>query len=306
MSDGSTLTLDGANLSLTGNLFLAGSGAGSGSLVRTSETVSAASLSLANGAALTYRTGDSITTTVAISGGGRLTLGQDLLLLTNTAAYTSILVSGSGSELVTGSFHYSANSLTLDGGPSLTYRPGDSITDYLSVGNGSTLTLDGANLSLAGYLALSGSGSLVRTSETVSAAGLDLYYGASLTLGSGDVIRNISIYGGSLTATTPLALDSLSMYSGLLLLSNNFTGTGGPRPWGLALTGSNTSLLESYLSQNLIQFTGVAQVGVLYDSVSNMTYVMAVPEPSTLIFTGIGLTAVGATARRRRRRKSNR
>ncbi|MFM8377917.1 MAG: PEP-CTERM sorting domain-containing protein [Planctomycetia bacterium] len=211
------VTIDeGGQMTLAGNLFLSSTinftsimvrGSASG-LVTGTFNYAADELGLRDGPSLAYRPGDQITTTVSAENGSTLTLERDLVL-TNT-----LWLTGSGA-LVTGTHAYSAANLTLGNGSTLDYRAGDDLTGSAYVWGGATLTLE-RNLSLANVLSLSGSGALVRTTESVAANTLSLTNGATFEYRAGDAITtSIDVENGaSLTLLNPLALTGAVSLSG--------------------------------------------------------------------------------------------
>ncbi len=121
------------------------------------------SLSLANGATLTYLAGDSVTQGVSVYDGATFTLDRDLSL----PGYLSL----SGSNAFAPAGHdFSVNDLYLNDHALVTYGADDSITNSVSVSGTSVLTLD-RNLVLAGQVVLFAAGSIARTTETITAPG---------------------------------------------------------------------------------------------------------------------------------------
>ena len=210
--DGGTLSLQ-KDLDLGTSLQLNGATA---TLVRGGRSFSAVELLVTAGAGLTITGNDDITTSVTVSDGGQVTLeGHLVLSYTNTFATTSIMVTGSASSLVTGTFNYAAHQLSLQDGPSLTYRPGDQITTGVSISNGSTLTLE-RDLVLDNTLWLTGSGALVTGTHAYAAANLILGNGATLDYRPGDDLNGSAyVWGGAtLALERDLSLASVLSLSG--------------------------------------------------------------------------------------------
>ena len=217
--DGGTLSLQ-KGLDLTTDLQLNGPAA---ALVRGGHSFSASGLLVTASAALTIIGNDEVRTSVTVSDGGQVTLAGHLILShTNTFATTSIMVTGSASSLVTGTFNYAAHELVLRDGPSLAYRPGDQITTSVSAENGSTLTLE-RDLVLTNTLWLTGSGGLVTGTHAYAAANLTLGNGATLAYRPGDDLTGSAyVWGGAtLTLERNLSLANVLYLSGSGALVRN-------------------------------------------------------------------------------------
>lgn len=133
LGSGALLTLQAA-LGGVGNavdLSISGSAAG---LVRTSQAYALGALTLADGAAISFKSGDSIATSAVISGGAALALEANLVIA------ELLELSDAGSDLSRTGATVTANTLSIQNGAAFTLAAGDSF-DSLNVGGGSTLTL---------------------------------------------------------------------------------------------------------------------------------------------------------------------
>lgn len=251
------------------------------------------SLILSNRATLDYDPGDSITGAVTLFD-SVLTLNRDLTLagtlnLTGAAA----AISGTGAYMIQNLFLDNAN---------LTFSPGDAIANTVTLVNG-VLTLDTA-LSIGGQLSLNGSNAAIAGSAALAVNGVQVANGALLTARAGDSITGDVFLqnGGDLIAQTPLSLKSLIIDAGVgsVLSLQAFSGTGPVNGWGLALDGDKTSDITSFLADGRILTPGAPDgVFTVFDVGSNRTFLVAVPEPTTLVMAAIAATA--ALVRRRRR-----
>jgi hypothetical protein len=250
------------------------------------------SLLLFNQAALAYDIGDSIT--------GAVTLFDSVLTLNRDLALAGTLnLSGSAAGLA-GTGAYSAQSLFLDNA-SLTFSSGDAIANTVSLFNG-VLTLDTA-LSLGGQLSLNGPLAAISGTGLMAVNGLTVANGAAVTARAGDSITGDVFLqsGGDLVAQTPLGLRSLLIDAGVgsVLTLQSFTGTGPVNRWGLALDGDRTAEIGSFLADGRILSPGAPDgVTTIFDAGSNRTFLVAVPEPTTLVMAAIA--AAAALFRRRR------
>lgn len=161
---------------------------GPGSVTRSGGHYSTNSLTLSNGAALGYDTGDTIDNAVSLASGAALTLAKDLNL---------------------------SGGIDIDGAATTLASAGQAISaSYLNVNHGATVTFD-QNLSLSGNLSLDNAGSIVRTSETISALGFTVV-NATLDLLAGDTFSPFdasSVQNGALVnAPAGTALGPLNVY----------------------------------------------------------------------------------------------
>ena len=160
---------------------------GVGSVTRSAGSYSTNDLTLSNGATLGYGSGDSITNSVSLNSGAALTLAKDLNL---------------------------SGGITVDGAATSLVSAGQAISaDSLSVINNATVTLD-QNLTLSSNLYLQNSGSITRTSETISALGF-FVYDATFDLLAGDSFSPGSssrvVRGALVNAPAGAALGSLQV-----------------------------------------------------------------------------------------------
>ena len=133
LSSGATLTLQAALGGVGSEVDLAISGSASG-LVRTSQSYALGSLTLSDGAALAFNSGDSIATNATVFGGSTLTLEANLAL----AGFLN--VTDVGSSLSRTGATITVDTLSVQNGATFTLVAGDSFNS-LNVGAGSTLTL---------------------------------------------------------------------------------------------------------------------------------------------------------------------
>ena len=275
------------SLELTGFLSLTGSSTIGGTGSYTTPRVF-----LSGGATLAYDPGDSITTDVTLFD-SVLTLNRDLTL-------AGILNLTGSSAALSGAGAFAVNNLFLDNA-SLTFSPGDAIANNVSLVNG-VLTLDTA-LSLGGQLSLNGSNAAIAGPGALAVNGLQVVNGALLTARAGDsIVGDVFLQnGGDLVAQTPLSLKSLFIDAGVgsVLTLQAFSGTGPVNGWGLALDGDKTSDITSFLADGRLLTTGAPDgVFTVFDVGSNRTFLVAVPEPTTVVMAVIA--AVGILFRRRR------
>ena len=330
---GAALTL-AKDLSITGGLTINGA---STSLVPAGQNYSISDLNLANGAALTYGSGDAIANSVSVSGGSTLTLDQNLTLsgylnldnggsisrTTETISALSFDVSNATLNLIAGDTFNPSYSNSVRYGAVVNAPAGTSL-GYLTVqgtnGNGDRATFnvngdvtvnqsasaysDGVINLIAGTLSapslvLGGVGSVGQSGGHYDVTNLSLYGGATLAFGIGDSIDSLSIMdaGSRLDGLAPLTLTSLSLTNGGILYLGAFTGTGVISNWGLRMAGDDKSFLENLIFAGLIT-DGPSPLQVIFDPVSNMTYVTstpgAVPEIDPNTAHGAVMLLVGA------------
>ena len=271
VNHGATITLD-QNLTLSGNLSLDNAG----SIVRTSETISALGFTVVD-ATLDLLAGDTFSPFDASS----VQNGA----LVNAPAGTSL-----GLLNVYG---------TNGNGDRATFNVnGD--TSIVSA----TATSDGVINLVAGTLStsnlsLTGAGSAGQSGGHYDVTHLVLGGGATLAFGLGDSIDSLSISdaGSRLDGLAPLTLTSLSLTNGGILHLGAFTGTGAIASWGLRMAGDDKTFLESLIFAGWIT-DGPSPLQVIFDPVSNMTYVTstpgAVPEIDPNTAHGAGMLLVGA------------
>ena len=310
---------------------------GVGSVTQTAGNYSTDYLSLSSGAALGYGTGDAIANSVSVSGGSTLTLDQNLTLsgylnldnggsisrTTETISALSFDVSNATLNLIAGDTFNPSYSNSVRYGAVVNAPAGTSL-GYLTVqgtnGNGDRATFnvngdvtvnqsasaysDGVINLIAGTLSapslvLGGVGSVGQSGGHYDVTNLSLYGGATLAFGIGDSIDSLSIMdaGSRLDGLAPLTLTSLSLTNGGILYLGAFTGTGVISNWGLRMAGDDKSFLENLIFAGLIT-DGPSPLQVIFDPVSNMTYVTstpgAVPEIDPNTAHGAVMLLVGA------------
>jgi hypothetical protein len=272
-----TLTLD-QNLALTGPLTLSNGG----SIIRTTETISAQYFNVTN-AALDLLGGDTFSPSTAsyVQSGG----------VVNAPAGTS--------------FGYLIVSGTNDVGDHARFNVNGDVTlsGYAQADSGGIINLDSGTLS-AQTLSLYGVGSLNQAGGHYATTSLNLSNGAAIGYGIGDSIDSLNVdgLGSLLDEQAPLALLGLSLTNGGVLHLGAFTGSGTVSNWALRLTGNGQSFLEYLIAGGFIT-GGVMPLVVTYDAGSNATFVSitAVPEPSTYAMAIVGLACGGWQMVRRRR-----
>ena len=271
IGNGAVLFLD-QNLSLTtGALYLFSSG----SIARTTQTISAPSFFLEN-ATLDLLAGDTFdpTETSTISGG-----------IVNAPAGTVL-----GHVEVFG---------TNGNGDRATFNVNGNITlTSAAVSSNGVLNLIAGTLSTPS-LSFSGAGSAGQSGGHYDVTYLSLAGGATLSFGLGESIDSLSIMdaGSRLDGLAPLTLTSLSLTNGGILYLGAFTGTGAIADWGLRMAGDGKSFLENLIFAGLIT-DGPSLLQVIFDPVSNMTYVTstpgAVPEIDPTTAHGAVMLLIGA------------
>ena len=275
-----TLVLD-SNLVVQNALLVSGSSAA----ITGPGSYTAPSLLLSNRATLAYDAGDSITGAVSLFD-SVLTLNRDLALA------GTLNLTGTGAALA-GTGAYVVQNLFLDNA-TLTVSPGDAIANTVSLVNG-VLTLDTA-LSISGQLSLNGPLAAISGTGALAVNGLQVANGALLTARAGDsIIGDVFLQnGGDLVAQTPLSLKSLLVDAGVgsVLTLQSFTGTGPVGPWGLTVDGDRTAEIGSFLADGRILSPGAPDgVTTIFDAGSNRTFLVAVPEPTTLVMAAIAAAA---------------
>ena len=148
-------------------------------------------------------------------------------------------------------------------------------------------------------LSFSGAGSAGQSGGHYDVTNLSLAGGATLAFGLGDSIDSlvISDAGSRLDGLAPLTLASLSLTNGGILYLGAFTGTGAISNWGMRMAGDCKSFLENLIFAGLIT-DGPSPLQVIFDPVSNMTYVTstpgAVPEIDPTTAHGAVMLLIGA------------
>ena len=268
IGNGAVLFLD-QNLSLTtGALYLFSSG----SIVRTTQTISAPSFFLEN-ATLDLLAGDTFnpTETSTISGG-----------FVNAPAGTflgHVEVFGTNGSSDRATFNVN----------------GDVTLASTAVSSNGVLNLKAGTLSTPN-LSLSGVGSAGQSGGYYDVTNLSLYGGATLSFGIGDSIDSLSIMdaGSRLDGLAPLTLTSLSLTNGGILYLGAFTGTGVIANWGLRMAGDDTFFLEGLIRGGRLT-SEIFPLSVIFDADSSMTYVMrAVPEIDPNSAHGAVMLLIGA------------
>ena len=192
---------------------------GSGAAIQGGGHYAVETLSIGPDAGLTYGSGDSVSLNIDVYDGGTFTLDRDLTL----AGYLSV---AGPSAFVPSGHAYSVAELYLNDHAGLTYGAADAIAGGLTVAGTSTLTLD-KNLELTGMLTLSSGGSIIRTTETVSAASFTvneatfsllatdtfaptgfsgIYYGGVVDAAAGSSFGNLYVFGRN-AADAPATLN---------------------------------------------------------------------------------------------------
>jgi hypothetical protein len=251
VGNGAVLSLD-QNLSLsTGALYLYSGG----SIVRTTQTISAPSFYIEK-ASLDLLAADTFAPaeTSVISGG-----------LVNAPAGTvlgHVDVFGTNPNGDRATFNVNGD-VTVIGGAS---AYSDGVLNLIAG------TLSTSNLSLSGL------GSAGQSGGYYDVTNLSLYGGATLSFGIGDSIDSLSINdaGSRLNGLAPLTLSSLTILNGGNLHLGAFTGSGAIANWGLRMAGDGKTFLENLIFAGLIT-DGPSPLQVIFDPISNMTYVTSTP-----------------------------
>ena len=272
VSNNATVTLD-QNLTLSGNLNLSNGG----SISRTTETISALAFNV-NNATLDLIAGDTFNPSYS-----------------NSVQYGALVNAPAGASL---------GYLTVQGTNGNGDRATFNVNGDVTVNGSASAYSDGVLNLIAGtlstfQLSLSGVGSAGQSGGHYDVTNLSLYGGATLSFGLGDSIDSLSISdaGSRLDELAPLTLTSLSLTNGGILHLGAFTGTGAIANWGLRMAGDDKTFLESLIFAGWIT-DGPSPLQVIFDPVSNMTYVTstpgAVPEIDPNTAHGAGMLLVGA------------
>jgi hypothetical protein len=276
------LSLD-QNLSLSAGAIYLYSG---GAIVRTTQIISAPSFFIEN-ATLDLLAGDTFdpTETSTISGG-----------IVNAPAGTAL-----GLLNVYG---------TNDNGDRATFNVNGDVT----VNGSASAYSDGVLNLIAGtlstpHLSLTGVGSAGQSGGHYDVTSLSLSGGATLAFGIGDSIDSlfISDTGSRLDELAALTLTSLSLTNGGILHLGAFTGTGAIANWGLRMAGDDKTFLENLIFAGWIT-DGPSPLQVIFDPVSNMTYVTSTPgavpeiDPNTALGAVMLLVGAAGILERRLRR----
>lgn len=285
----------GGNVQVSNGGFLAASAAVTGDGVSSSLTVSG------SGSTLSVFAPVSAFDSVAIDTGGFVELAS------GTIASGSLAISGSlAFDRTSGT--YETDSLSLADGAAVDYGASDTITTNAVVGSAATLELK-RDLTLTGALTLADGGAIIRVLESIDTQTLTVTGLSTLALLPTDQVGQLSLSGGGGVSTvTQLELASLSITdAGSLLTLGAFDGVNGDLRYALRVYGDVQTQLSAYLVGGEISLGPAPQTpGVVYDvgRFGNFTYVgyvVAVPEPSTIVFfLGSLLTAIPLLRRRAR------
>lgn len=255
---------------------------------------------LASNAGTTVR----VATTVSGFGSVIVDTGAVLELDSGDLSATSLTLSGSDSFVRSGGT-YTVDTLQLSDGAIVGYGMSDTIADGVVVGADSVLGL-ARNLSVTGSLVVTEGGRIVRTNETIAAPVVTVSATSNLPLLSGDTIDSLTLLtAGQAAAPAALRLSALSIDDpGSVLDLATFDGIEGDLRYSLRVYGDVQATLTSYLADGRITLGPSPETpGVLYDfaAYGNFTYVgyvVAVPEPSTLVFGFCSLAAIPFLRRR--------
>ncbi len=224
-----TLTLNGGSLDVSGELALIGASA---SVTRTSGSLTASDLSLANGASLTTSAADTITAGATLSSDSALILGASLSLsgaLSVTDATLNLegfsVTASGGITLADGGVvnrgagdagTVSADGFTISGVTAFTAQSGDAFTGDGSVSGGGSFTADTPLAGLSS-LAVTGTGSAFAANSQLSGGAhfaVTVTNGAALTINNGLTSGTLSasaatfeLNGGTLDVATLLLGD---------------------------------------------------------------------------------------------------
>lgn len=227
-----------------------------------------------------------------------LTVGGDYQLTGGTLTTQELVITGSGS-------------LTHNGGAV-------NVTDVVTIGD--VYELASGTLT-AKELVMTGSGTLNRTFGNFDIEQLSFNNAGTIEILANDIISDsISLTSGASLIFTQN--DTLGLDKGLLLNSLDIDGSStfeinfdpatplntDDGDWALGLIGDQETKLQAFIDSGQIfttQFDNSTiadplELGVYYDSVADVTYLTAVPEPSSLV----GLALLAGIAGLRRKRKS--
>ena len=210
-----TLTLNGGSLDVSGELALIGASA---SVTRTSGSLTASDLSLANGASLTTSAADTITAGATLSSDSALILGASLSL-SGALSVTDATLNLEGFSVTGGAGDagtVSADGFTISGVTAFTAQSGDAFTGDGSVSGGGSFTADTPLAGLSS-LAVTGTGSAFAANSQLSGGAhfaVTVTNGAALTINNGLTSGTLSasaatfeLNGGTLDVATLLLGD---------------------------------------------------------------------------------------------------
>jgi len=313
LSTGASLTL-ARDLSTSGYITIDGM---STALTSAGHAITAGHLDVGNGAVLSLDQNLSLST-----GALYLYSGGSIVRTTQTISAPSFYIEKASLDLLAADTFAPAETSVINGG--LVNAPAGTVLGHVDVfgtnGNGDRATFningDVALESAAVYsngvinfiagalstpsLSLSGAGSAGQAGGHYDVTSLSLAGSATLTFGIGDSIDSlfISDAGSRLDELAPLTLSSLTILNGGNLHLGAFTGSGAIANWGLRMAGDGKTFLESLIFAGLIT-DGPSPLQVIFDPVSNMTYVTstpgAVPEIDPNTAHGVVMLLVGAT-----------
>jgi len=313
LSTGASLTL-ARDLSTSGYITIDGM---STALTSAGHAITAGHLDVGNGAVLSLDQNLSLST-----GALYLYSGGSIVRTTQTISAPSFYIEKASLDLLAGDTFAPAETSVISGG--LVNAPAGTVLGHVDVfgtnGNGDRATFnvngdvalgsaavssDGVINFIAGALStpslsLSGAGSAGQAGGHYDVTSLSLAGSATLTFGIGDSIDSlfISDAGSRLDELAPLTLSSLTILDGGNLHLGAFTGTGAIANWGLRMAGDGKTFLESLIFAGLIT-DGPPPLQVIFDPISNMTYVTstpgAVPEIDPNTAHGVVMLLVGAT-----------
>ena len=277
---------------------------------------------LNNNIALSSGSGVVNTGSAGITLGGRLTgsgnylkSGSGLLQITNgnNSGYTGTLTVDSGSlKLVTG---IDAASIVVNSGATL-YTAND-----LAEGSAGSITVNAGGTLVPGDIADGGYGAFNVTNNITLNAGSATNVGVGSIVDFDQIISNVSglggttTFGGALTISmdyTPTTFGTTAPYfldgdSWALFSSGSFAGDF----TSINMTGAYGNVSFTKLDNNVwqSQYLGNGQQFNFYVNDANggvAGTLYAVPEPSTIVFAGIGMAMFGWSTWTRRRAKARR
>lgn len=222
---------------------------------------------------LAYRAGDSITNFVQLFDGGTLVLERSL-----DVSFLSL----SGTSTISGSGAYTTPQVFLGGGSTLAYRPGDTITQLVSITD-SQFTLE-RDLVLTTSLSLSGSTASLAGTGRYATPYLGVSNGATVPFRSGDAVSQTAE-----VSDATLVLDSNLVLQNILLVSGS----------SAAITGAGSYTTPSLFLSNratLAYDPGDSITGAvtLFDSVLTLNRDLALAGTLNLTGTGAALAGTGA------------